>query len=179
MNRVSVLATCALFAATMMACGRSPEALLKKGNAALLETTKPQPDTATIDDGVKALREFTTRHMGHEHADSAYYLLGMIYGATQRNAEAGETFMTLVQNFPTSRLRPKSLILASQAYENVKKYGHAKQCMQTLMAEYPDHEFVKGGSAKWLFLNIGKEPEAWDQSFISDSSTARASTRPR
>jgi len=162
-----------------VACGRSPEALLKKGNAALLETTKPQPDTATIDDGVKALREFTTRHMGHERADSAYYLLGMIYGATQRNAEAGETFMTLVQNFPTSRLRPKSLILASQAYENVKKYGHAKQCMQILMAEYPDHEFVKGGSAKWLFLNIGKEPEAWDQSFLSDSSAARASTRPR
>lgn len=174
MKAIRFAMACGLVAASIVACGRSPEDLLADGNTALNEALKEHPDTAVVDEGIKALREFTAKNLGHQYADSAYYLLGTVYGATHRNAEAAEAFMALVENHTTSRLRPKSLILASQAFENVKKYGYAKQCMQTLMAEYPDHELVKGGSAKWLFLNIGKDPEEWDQGFASDSATTGA-----
>jgi tetratricopeptide (TPR) repeat protein len=182
MKRVLAWGGMLLFVAGLAACSRGPGELLADGRAAIAEIGKPLPDSVIVSAGITSLREFTTKFAEDAKADSAYYLLGTLYGATRQDADAGLTFMALIDNYPSSPLRAKALVLASQAFENVKRYGEARACMQTLMADYPTHEFVAGGSAKWLLMNIGKEPEQWQAQFGADSTSPSASrpvaTRP-
>jgi tetratricopeptide (TPR) repeat protein len=155
-------------------CSPGRESLLQDGRNALHSLERPSVDTVLVTKGIGSLRSFIERYTSDPRVDSAYYMLASLQGILSKNDEAVASFFQLINAYPHSPLRPNSLILAGHIYEETYKYDQAKACLEKLIREYPDHEFVRNGSAKALIDHMGQPLDEWIIPFEPDSTTSPA-----
>ncbi len=166
--RTNFLLAGALFA--MLGCSESPESLLEDGHAAMrLMAESDAIDSGRIDDGIASLRAFVDRYPNDLNADSALFMMASLQDVMGDHREAADNYRALLRLYPDSKYRPKSLILAGHIYERTRDLTRAKACYEMLIRDFPEHEFVVGGSAQWLLDNMNAPPESWPIPFDADS----------
>ena len=185
MNRIRVTGgvVAALFALFLAAgCGgdTSPEGLLGRGHqvASRLSAEADLPPLE-LEQGTEALELFLRRYPEHAALDSAQFMLASLLRAGGQFDRAAQMLIDLQAAHPKSRYAVRSLVLAGDVFENhLSDADKAKGAYERLMAQYPEHDFVTNGSAKWLLDNVGKAPEEWDIPFPTDSVATAATEKP-
>ena len=166
---------CARFAAIgicsiLAGCSASPESLLEDGRDAMLVVSElPSVDSTLINKGIASLQTFVDRYPADSRADSALFMMASLQDIIGQPRKAAENFLALLRQYPESRYRPNSLILAGHIYERIHDFRRARACYETLMRDFPKNEFVRGGSAQWLLDNMNAPPEDWPVPFAADS----------
>ncbi len=159
------------------ACSNSPDRLLQDGADAMhsLEAD-PALNEAKIGKGIESLKLFLDQHLHHEHADSALFMLATLQEVKGDHQDAAENYLRLLREHPTSTFRAKSLILAGHIFEGLNDFNRARAAYERLIREFPEHEFVTGGSAQWLLENIGRPIQDWPVPYGDDAPRASANT---
>ena len=157
---------------SQFACSGGPASLLEDGAIAMGSLSDEQLDTELIDRGKASLETFLDRHTNNADADSARFMLATLQEVGGLHIDAAQNYLELLRRHPESRFCAKSLILAGHIYEAIPDYARAHAAYDRLIRDYPDHEFVAGGSAKWLLDNLGRSAEEWPVPFDSVDSDA-------
>jgi len=158
------------------ACSPSAEDLLKDGDTAMRSLARSTGiDTAVVNKGIASEKMLLTRFPDDSRADSATFVLAALLDVMSRRQEAADTYLAIVNNYPTSRFRPKGLVLAGHLLEGMRDYRRARACYERLIREYPNDDFVTGGSARWLLDYMELPPEKWSVPFQADSVRAGSS----
>ena len=157
-----------LAAAGQVACSGGPADLLEDGALAMGSLSNEQPlETELIDKGKSSLEMFIERHPNHVDADSARFMLATLQEVGGYHVDAAQNYLEILRQHPESRFGAKSLILAGHIYEAMYDYARARASYDRLIRDYPEHEFVTGGSAQWLLDNMGRSADDWPVPFDS------------
>ena len=174
---IAVIGICSMLAG----CAASPDSLLEDGHDAMLAVSEAAPiDSNLISKGIASLQAFVDRYPTDLRADSALYMMASLQDIIGEQRTAADNFLALLRQYPDSKYRAKSLILAGHIYERVREFTRARACYEALIRDFPDHEFVRGGSAQWLLDNMNAPPETWPVPFEADSlaPTSGAGSQP-
>lgn len=170
---LAIAASVVVFAA----CSNGPDRLLKDGADAMNNLdADPALNEAKIGQGIESLSLFLDRHLHHEHADSALFMLATLQEIKGDRRDAAQNHLRLVREYPTSSFRSKSLILAGHIYEGLNDFNRARAAYERLIREFPEDEFVTGGSAQWLLDNIGRPIQDWPVPYGEDAPRAPETT---
>ena len=170
---LAIVASVIVFAA----CSNGPDRLLKDGADAMNNLgADPALNEAKISKGIASLGLFLDRHPHHENADSALFMLATLQEIKGDHRDAAQNYLRLLREYSTSSFRAKSLILAGHIYEGLNDFNRARAAYERLIREFPEHEFVTGGSAKWLLENIGRPIQDWPVPYGDDAPRASTNT---
>lgn len=170
---IALVAGVVLFAA----CSNSPDRLLKDGADAMHGlVSDPKVNEVKINKGIMSLDMFLDSNPHHEHADSALFMLATLQEIKGEHKEAAQNYLRLLHEYPTSSYRSKSLILAGHIYEEINDFNRARAAYERLIREFPEHEFVAGGSARWLIDNIGRPIQDWPVPYGEDAQESPATS---
>jgi tetratricopeptide (TPR) repeat protein len=159
------------------ACSDGPTRLLEDGAAAMSSlTTEASVNQEMVDKGITSLGTFLERHTNHVLADSALFMLATLEQVKGDYRASAQNYLRLLREYPESAFKAKSLILAGHLYEGMLDYDRARAAYERLIKDFPEHEFVVGGSARWLLDNMGRNAEDWPIPFDPDSPDTQNTT---
>lgn len=155
-----------VIASAFTACSTGPESLLEDGATAMESLmTESKLNVPVVRKGIASLEAFIEQSPYHAHADSALFMLATLQEVTGKHRDAAQNYLRILRSYPESEFRARGLILAGHIYENMGDINRSKAAYERLIEEFPEHEFVSGGSAQWLLDNLGRPSEEWPVPF--------------
>ena len=155
-----------VIASVVTACSTGPESLLEDGTTAMKSLmTESTLNVPVVRKGMASLETFLEQSPYHAHADSALFMLATLQEVSGRHRDAAQNYLRILRSYPESEFRARGLILAGHIYENLGDVNRSKAAYERLIEEFPEHEFVTGGSAQWLLNNLGRPSEEWPVPF--------------
>ncbi len=168
MKRVATAIVGVAFAVLVFACSESADDLYTRGHAIwTAQKDAVEIDTTKVREGYEALDEFLLRFPNDPRADDALFIVAWSQDVLGHHMAAAESFVEFYRKNPENPRSAKSLILAGQIFDNNEEYEKARECYRLLIRRFPEHEFVKNGSAQWLMHNIGQPLDSLDIPFES------------
>ena len=130
------------------ACSESADDLYTRGHAVWMsQKDAAEVDTVAVREGYDALRKFLVRFPNDARTEEALFIVAWSQNVLGHHLEAAESFVEFYRKNPDNPKSAKSLILAGQIFDNNSKYEKARECYRQLIRKFPEHEFVRNGSA--------------------------------